>query len=61
MSRLFTILDTGDGIDTDKDGRGDTIRNGQSLDVYVETGNHAEEWVNTYGDYLLVQIVDGKG
>ena len=58
---LFTILDTGDGIDTDKDGRGDTIRNGQSLDVYVETGNHAEEWVNTYGDYLLVQIVDGKG
>lgn len=58
---LFTILDTGAGIDTDGDGQGDSIKNGQSLDVYVDTGTQAEEWISRYGDYLLVQIIDGEG
>jgi hypothetical protein len=58
---LFTILDTGAGIDTDNDGKGDTIKNGQSLDVYVDTKEQAQEWTREYGDYLLAIIVEGEG
>lgn len=58
---LFTVLDTGAGIDTNGDGKGDSIKNGQSLDVYVDRGTQAEEWISRYGDYLLVQIIDGEG
>jgi hypothetical protein len=58
---LFTILDNGAGIDTNGDGIGDTIRNGQSLDVYVDTTEQASEWAREYGDYLMVIIVEGEG
>jgi hypothetical protein len=58
---LFTILDTGAGIDTDNDGKGDTIKNGQSLDVYVDTKEQAQEWTREYGGYLLAIIVEGEG
>jgi hypothetical protein len=58
---FFEVLDTGNGIDTDSDGIGDSIKNGQSIDVYVETGNAAEEWIATYGDYTMLYLVDGKG
>lgn len=58
---LFTILDNGAGIDTNGDGIGDTIRNGQSLDVYVDTTEQANEWAREYGDYLMVIIVEGEG
>ena len=54
---LYTVLDTGAGIDTDGDGQGDSIRNGKSIDVYCETGNEAEEWVARYGDYVLMYLI----
>lgn len=54
---LYTVLDTGAGIDTDGDGLGDSIRNGQSIDVYCNTGTEAEEFVAAYGDYVLMILI----
>ena len=58
---MFTVLDTGDGIDTDGDGRGDTIRNGESIDVYLESEEEVREWQKEYGDYTLLILIDGDG
>lgn len=54
---LFTVLDTGAGIDTDYDGKGDSIRNGQSIDVYMPTLHAAEEFRDKYGDYTLMMLI----
>lgn len=61
MVGSFTVLDTGAGIDTDEDGKGDSIKKGWSLDVYFETTHQADEFRSQYGDYLLMILVDGKG
>lgn len=58
---IYEVLDTGAGIDTDGDGKGDSIINGSSIDVYQPTLHQAEEWVDTYGDYVMFQLVPGKG
>ena len=58
---IYEVLDTGAGIDTDGDGEGDSIRNGTSVDVFQPTLHQAEEWVDTYGDYVMMQLVEGKG
>ena len=58
---LYTVLDTGAGIDTDGDGKGDSIKRGLSIDVYCETEHEAEEFIDTYGDYTLMILIDGKG
>lgn len=57
----FEILDTGAGIDTDGDGKGDSIINGKSVDIYQPTMHAAEEWVDTYGDYVYIKIIRGEG
>ena len=54
---LFTVLDTGAGIDTDSDGLGDSIRTGQSIDVYCNTEHEAEEFISRYGDYTLMMLI----
>jgi hypothetical protein len=58
---IYEVLDTGAGIDTDGDGNGDTIPVGQSIDVFQPTEHAAEEWIDTYGDYVLMMLVEGKG
>lgn len=58
---IYEVLDTGAGIDTDGDGKGDSIINGSSIDVFQPTQHQAEEWVDTYGDYVMVHLVSGKG
>lgn len=58
---MFTVLDTGAGIDTDGDGKGDSIINGESIDVYVESEEDAKEWVKEYGDYLMMILIRGEG
>ncbi len=57
----YEILDTGAGIDTDGDGKGDSIRNGESLDVWQPSKEAVANWVNNYGDYVYIKIIDGKG
>lgn len=57
----FDFTDTGDGIDLDGDGRGETIRNGTSIDVYRDTLEGCYEWIEMYGDYVYIQVVDAAG
>lgn len=56
---IFEFKDTGAGIDTDGDGKGDSIKNGKSIDVYRNTLEGCHEWIRTYGDFVLIQIIEG--
>lgn len=55
----YEFKDTGAGIDTDGDGKGDSIKKGKSIDVYRDTLEGCREWIKTYGDYIMIQIVEG--
>lgn len=57
----YEFLDTGAGMDTDGDGRGDTIREGYSVDVWQPSMADARAWIRENGDYIYMQIIDGKG
>ena len=64
----YEILDTGYGAET---GVGQskifsnrtlgTIEVGQTVDIWFPTTHQAEEWIDTYGDYVYVKIIDGEG
>lgn len=58
---FFEVKDTGAGIDTDDDGKGDSIKKGLSIDVYRDTLDKCYDWIGEYGDYMYVQFVEGKG
>lgn len=57
----FEFLDTGAGIDTDGDGRGDSIANGTSIDVWQPSMEKAREFIAEYGDYVWLQMLGGEG
>lgn len=57
----YEILDTGNGIDTDGDGKGDSIKKGLSIDVYKSTLEEAYDWRAEYGDYVYIQYIDAEG
>lgn len=57
----YEILDTGAGIDTDGDGIGDSIRNGQSIDIWQPDKESCNAWIKAHGDYVFVYIVEGVG
>lgn len=58
---IYEVLDTGAGIDTDGDNKGDSIKNGTSIDVYQPTLHQAEEWIDTYGDYIMMMLIKAEG
>ena len=58
---LFEFQDTGAGMDTDGDGKGDSIKTGQSIDVWTESLPAAYEWRDTYGDYVYMKIIKSDG
>ena len=58
---FFEFKDTGAGMDTDGDGKGDSIKNGQSIDIWVASLADAYEWRDTYGDYVYIKIIKAKG
>lgn len=58
---MYEVLDTGAGMDTDGDGKGDSIIKGQSIDVFQQTLADAYEFRDNYGDYVLMMLVDGEG
>lgn len=58
---IFEFKDTGAGIDTDGDGKGDSIKNGKSIDVYRDTLARCYDWIGQYGDYVYLQILEGEG
>lgn len=57
----FEFCDTGAGMDSDGDGKGDTIINGTSIDIWVESLADAYAWVGEYGDYVYIKIIKGDG
>ena len=57
----FEFKDTGAGMDTDGDGKGDSIIRGKSVDVYKDTLDEAKAWIRKYGDYVLIKIIDCEG
>lgn len=57
----YEFLDTGAGIDTDGDGRGDSIKKGLSVDVWKETDAEVKDWIAEYGDYVYIEIIDAEG
>lgn len=56
---IYEFKDTGAGIDTDGDGKGDSIKNGKSIDIYRDTLSGCKEWIHTYGDYVQMMIIEG--
>ena len=58
---IYEFKDTGAGIDTDGDGKGDSIKNGKSIDVYRNNLDRCYDWVDKYGDYVFIQIVKAAG
>lgn len=56
----FEVKDTGFGIDKDGDGIG-SIENGTSIDVFRSSLERCNEWIERYGDYCYVQIIDAEG
>ena len=57
----FDFYDTGAGIDTDGDGKGDSIKKGKRVDVFRDDMKAAKKWIKTYGDYVYMQIIDAEG
>lgn len=57
----YEFLDTGAGMDSDGDGYGDTIRDGYSVDIWKPNMSEAKKWIRDNGDYVWMQIIDGKG
>lgn len=57
----FEFRDTGAGMDSDGDGKGDTIKRGLSIDVWVNSLADAYEWRDKYGDYVYIKLIKAKG
>lgn len=57
----YEVLDTGAGIDTDGDGLGDSIINGQSIDVWLPDDAAVSEWQRAHGDYCYIFLIKGVG
>ena len=57
----YEFCDTGAGIDTDGDGKGDTIKTGNSVDVWQPSMKNARAWVKEHGDYVYMQIIPAVG
>lgn len=58
---FFEFQDTGAGMDSDGDGIGDTIKDGQSIDVWINSLSEAYAWRDRYGDYVYIKIFKAKG
>ena len=57
----YEFRDTGAGIDTDGDGKGDSIKKGLSIDVYKLSLEEAYDWRMEYGDYVYIQYIEAEG
>ena len=57
----YEFRDTGAGMDTDGDGKGDSIKRGMSIDVWVNTLSDAYAWRDKYGDYVYIKLIKAKG
>lgn len=58
---LFEFKDTGAGFDLDHDGKGDSIKEGKSIDIWVESPAKIKAWQKQYGDYVYIKLIKGVG
>lgn len=42
-------------------GGAERLKNGTSIDIYRNTFERCYDWIDEYGDYCYVQIIDAKG
>lgn len=54
----YEFKDTGAGIDTDGDGKGDSIIKGKSIDVWHDSLDACWAWTGQYGDYVYMSFID---
>lgn len=57
----YEFRDTGAGMDTDQDGKGDSIERGMSVDIWVSSMDEAYAWRDKYGDYIYIKLIKAKG
>lgn len=57
----YEFRDTGAGIDTDGDGKGDSIKKGLSVDVFRSSKQRAKDWIADNGDYVFIQLIEADG
>lgn len=57
----YEFLDTGAGIDTDGDGKGDSIKKGLSIDVWKSSMTEVNDWITEYGDYVYMEVIEAEG
>ena len=57
----FEFLDCGAGFDTDGDGKGDSTIKGKTIDVYRDDMERVWKWINDYGDYVYIKIIECEG
>lgn len=57
---FWECQDTGFGADSDGDGMG-SIQEGRVIDMYFQTPEEAEEWMEITGGRVYVQLVDAEG
>lgn len=58
---IYEFKDTGAGMDTDGDGKGDSIKNGQSIDIWMTSLPEAYAFRDKYGDYVYIRIYKAEG
>jgi hypothetical protein len=58
---FYEVLDTGAGMDTDGDGKGDSIKKGQSIDIFMPSLEDAYDFRDEHGDYLMIYLVRADG
>lgn len=54
----YEFKDTGAGIDTDGDGKGDSIKKGMSIDIWHATESACYDFSAQYGDYVYMEFIN---
>lgn len=57
---IWECLDTGFGADSDRDGIG-SIQEGKVIDMYFQTPEEVQEWMEITGGVVYIQMVDAEG
>ena len=55
--KTIEFADTGAGIDTNGDGKGDTLKTGKSIDVWYPSESECYAFSAKYGDYVYMQFI----
>lgn len=57
LIKTIEFADTGAGIDTNGDGKGDTLKTGKSIDVWYPSESECYAFSAKYGDYVYMQFI----